>query len=99
MREPGVVRDERTLAIENGSYRFAYLVMTYGLLVAIAYRAFALGQSSWDLLSLVLAGGLVTTLYQAFHRVLSRHWLAVTLVAMLVAAAVAAAAVYFGQAG
>ena len=93
MREPGVVRDERTIAMENGSYRFAYLVVTYGLLVAVAYRAFVLRQTSWDLLGLVLVGGLVTTLYQASHRVLSRRWLVLTLMAMLAAIIVATGAV------
>jgi hypothetical protein len=67
-------RDERTVAIENASYRWAYLLLTFGLLIATAYRAFVWNQSSWDLLGLVIAGGVVTTFYQGTRRVLSQRW-------------------------
>ena len=30
-----VERDERTVAVENASYRWAYLVLTYALLVDV----------------------------------------------------------------
>jgi hypothetical protein len=69
-----VDRDERTVSIENASYRWAYMVLSYGLLVAIAYRGFVNHESSWDLLTLVIVGGLVTTLYQGGRRVLSQRW-------------------------
>ena len=36
-------RDERTVAVENAGYRLAYLVLTFGMLAAVAYRAFAWG--------------------------------------------------------
>ncbi len=85
-----VDRDERTLAVENTSFRWAYLFMTYGLLAIVAYRAFALKESSWDLLALVVASGVLTTGYQGFRRVLTRRWVVTAVVATLVAAAVAA---------
>jgi len=94
VREPGTVRDERTVAVENGSYRLAYMALTYGLLLAVAYRAFALDQTSWDLLGLIVLGGLVATLYQAAHNVLSRRWLVWTLLAMLAAVVIAVLATY-----
>jgi len=56
MNNQSVTRDERTAAVENTSYRIAYLVMSFGLLVCIAYRGFVLQQSSWDLLALVILG-------------------------------------------
>jgi hypothetical protein len=86
-----VARDERTLAVENASYRLAYLLMTYGLLAAVAYRAFALKQSSWDLMGLVVAGGFVATAYQGFNKVLSRRWILVTGLTAAAAAVVAIA--------
>jgi hypothetical protein len=68
------VRDERTDAVENTSYKYAYLMLSYGLLMAVAYRSFVLEQQSWDLLALVLLGGVVTTAFQGAGRVLTRRW-------------------------
>lgn len=85
-----VVRDERTESIENASYRWAYLVVSFGLLASVVYRAFILRQSSWDLIALVVAGGLVATLYQGRQRVLTSRWALAAVVTAAVAAAVAA---------
>jgi hypothetical protein len=71
MSTASIMRDERTVATENASYRWAYLLLSYGLLVSVCYRAFARNESSWDLLALVIVGGVVSTVYQ----VLSRHGL------------------------
>ena len=88
-----VERDERTLAVENAGYRWAYLVVSYGLLVVVAYRSFALQESPWDLLGLVIVGGAVGTVYQGYHRVLSRGWASAVLLAVAVAAFLAFALV------
>jgi hypothetical protein len=80
-----IMRDERTVAIENASYRWAYLVISFGLLVSIGYRAFVSHESAWDLFALVILGGAVTTFYQGSRRVLTRHWAVVSAVAALVA--------------
>lgn len=93
MNGSNVVRDERTLAVENASFRWAYFFTTYGLLAAVAYRAFALKESSWDLLALVIASGALTTGYQGLHKVLTRRWVVSALVATLAAIVVAALAV------
>ena len=87
-----VVRDERTLVVENASYRLAYQVVTFGLLLDVAFRAFALKQSNWDLFALVILGGLVTTVYQGANKVLTRRW-AMTAVLIMAAAATVAAAI------
>ena len=52
-------RDERTIAVENASYRWAYLFLSFGLLATIVFRSFALHQSSWDLLAIVVLSGVV----------------------------------------
>ena len=80
-----VQRDERTTAVENASYRWAYLFLSFGLLLVVAYRSFARQESPWDLLGLVVLGGLVNTVYQALHRVLSRRWALLTAVTILIA--------------
>jgi len=83
-------RDERTVAVENASYRWGYLFVSFAVLVSVAYRAFALKQTSWDLLALVVIGGLVTTAYQRNQRILTPRWTRLTLLGMGLAAAAAA---------
>ena len=95
MKDQSIIRDERTIAVENSSYRWAYLLLSFGLLVIVAYRSFLWRESSWDLMVLVLLGGFVTTLYQWSHRVLSRRWVFMAITTGLVAAVVAALLVFF----
>ena len=85
-----VQRDERTVAIENAGYRWAYLFLSFGLLVLVGYRSFVNHESSWDLLVLVVLGGGVGTAYQGWHRVLSKHWAIASVLAVVIAAALAA---------
>ena len=96
MSAMSVQRDERTAAVENASYRWGYLVMSFGVLVLVMYRSFALGESNWDLLALVVGGGVVTSVYQGTHRVLSRGWVRASVVTV-VAAAIVAAIVTFAR--
>lgn len=87
---PSVVdRDERTVAIENAGYRWSYLVLSFGLLLDVAYRALAHGQASWDLLALVVFGGVVNAAYKGSHRVLYKRWVVLTAVTMITAAVLA----------
>ena len=85
MNNKSVTRDERTSVVENTSYRIAYLVMSFGLLGIVAYRGFFLQQSSWDLLALVILGGLTATMYQGINKVLSRRWIMTTLAILVIA--------------
>ena len=80
MKEKTVQRDERTLAVENASYRLAYYTLSFGLLLITAYRAAVLHDNSLDLLALVSVGGLVAAFYQAAQRILSPRWLAIALI-------------------
>jgi hypothetical protein len=91
MNNQSVTRDERTAAVENTSYRIAYLVISFGLLVCIAYRGFVLQQSSWDLLGLVILGGVTATIYQGTNKVLSRYSIWATLATLVIAGALAIA--------
>jgi uncharacterized membrane protein YbjE (DUF340 family) len=85
-----VQRDERTVTIENASYRWGYLVVSFGVLVLVAYRSFVHGESNWDLLALVVVGGVVPNAYQGANHVLSRRWALTSLVTLVAAALVAA---------
>jgi tryptophan-rich sensory protein len=96
MSTSAVHRDERTVAVENAGFRWAYLFLSFGLLAVVAYRSFARHESPWDLLALVILGGGVGTAYQGFHRVLSRPWAVASLLAVGVAAALAVLLAGFG---
>jgi hypothetical protein len=87
-----IQRDERTVAVENASYRFAYYTLSFGLLLIVGYRTAVLHDGSFDLLALVILGGLVAVLYQALHRVLSPRWVVMLTVTLLGGAAIAAIA-------
>jgi hypothetical protein len=66
MSTPQVVeRDERTAAVENASYRWAYAVLTYALLLDVMYRSLFRHEAAWDLMALVIVGGAICTVYQA----------------------------------
>jgi hypothetical protein len=85
MKSAMVVTDERTIAVEHASYRWAYLVLSYGLLLSVMYRSVMRHEASWDLLALVVLGGAVSALYQGSFRVLSRRWLLLSAAAALMA--------------
>ncbi len=89
MSNSPVSRDERTLAVENASYRLAYLVLSFGLLLSVAVRGLVFNQASWDLLALVILGGGVATFHQGTQQILSRRWAAMAFAAGLVGAIVA----------
>lgn len=89
MKRTEVMKDERTVAIEHASYRVAYLVLSYGLLLSTMYRSLVRDEGAWDLLGLVILGGAVSTLYQANFRVLSRRWLVLSAASAVAAAVVA----------
>jgi hypothetical protein len=71
------VRDEREAAVEQGGDRLAYLVVSYGLLLVVAYRSLVEREASWDLLALVVLGGIVSVGYRMTRRALSRNALVV----------------------
>ena len=85
-----LVRDEREASVERAGDRLAYLVLSYGLLVLVAYRSFAEGQASWDLLGLVVLGGAVGGAYRLWNRAISREAAIVFGVTALVAFGLAA---------
>ena len=85
-----LVRDEREADVDRAGDRLAYLVLSYGLLVLVAYRSFAEGRASWDLLGLVVLGGAVGAMYRLWNRALSREAAIVFGVTALVALRLAA---------
>lgn len=84
-----VERDERAIAVENASYRWSYLFVSNGLLALVMYRSFVHHESPWDLLALIILGGVVGTAYQQSHHVLTKRWMYASIVAIAAAAVIA----------
>ncbi len=63
--------DERTVAVENASYRLGYFLLYCGLLYDGLYRTIVRHEAPWDLLALVIVSGAVCTLYQAHQKALT----------------------------
>jgi len=78
------------MAVDAAADRLSYLVLSFGLLAAVAVRSFVAHEASWDLLALVILGGIVGTVVRMRRRVLNKRWLAVALAAVALAAVVAA---------
>jgi hypothetical protein len=85
-----VERDERTVAVENASYRWAYLLLTYALLVDVMYRSLVRHEATWDLMALVVVGGAVCTVYQARHKILAHGWVMKAVLVACIAGVIAA---------
>lgn len=90
MMSQAIERDERSVAVENASYRWGYLFMSFAVLLSVVYRSFVLKESSWDLLAIVVLGGMVTTLYQRNERILGTRWARLSVAAIAIALVIAA---------
>ena len=81
--------DERETAVANAAYRLAYIVVSFGVLLSVAYRGLVLAQPSWDLLAWVVLGSVAATAYEARAQILTRRWAGVALAAAVAAAVMA----------
>lgn len=82
-------RDEREVAIDRAGDRLAYLVVSYGLLLVVAWHSFVDGAETFELLALVVLSGAVGAAYRARHRAFTRDSaivLGVTILGALVVA-------------
>ena len=93
-----VVRDEREASVDQAADRVSYLVLSFGLLVIVAYRSLVDREASWDLISLVVLGGLVGTAYRMQHRAVSRGWALILVGTAVVGFVVAAIAAFVSRA-
>lgn len=86
--QQNVERDERTTAVANAGCKWAYSVVGFGLLIDVAYRGFVRHEAAWDLIALVVAGGVVSATYQARQKILGRWSWKAMLISGVVAAVV-----------
>ena len=64
MNKQPVIIDERTVAVVDTSLRFAYTILSFGVLIVTAVRGFFFHQECWDLMGLVVISSSVATIYQ-----------------------------------
>lgn len=92
-------RDERTIAVENAGTTWAYSFMAFALLLDVTYRGWFLNESAWDLLAIVILGGMVQMGYQVRQNATSHLWKKEALIVFGIAGAaafiIAAALAYF----
>jgi len=84
----GVARDERTVAVENTGYKWAYILLIFALLIDVMYRSMVRHEAAWDLMALIIAGGAFSQIYRARRKALPRGWVKVGVLAACVAAGV-----------
>ncbi len=82
--------DEREVSVNGAADRLAYVVLSFGLLAVVAYRSFVEGVDSWELLALVLLGGIVSVGYRLWQGALTRQAVLVLALATLMAIVIAA---------
>ena len=70
----GVHRDERTVAVENASYRWACAFVSFALLIDVMYRGAVRNEAAWDLMALAIVPGIVSLMYQARQKTLGQGW-------------------------
>lgn len=90
-----VGRDEREQSIDLAADRLSFIVVCYGALILAVYRSAVLQQDAWDLLGLVVLGGVTGLAFRLQKGVVTRPW-ALVLVATAIIAAVAAVAMALG---
>ena len=69
-----VVRDERTVAVENTSYKWALIFLLFALLFDVMYRAMFRHEAAWDLIALVAVTGNGCAIYKVRQKIWTRRW-------------------------
>ncbi len=69
-----VMRDERTVSVENAGSRLACAFLTFALLIDAVYRGQVRNEAAWDLLAMVIVSGFIQLVYQGRHKTLPRGW-------------------------
>jgi hypothetical protein len=73
--------DERTVAVENASYRWAYGFVILALFVDVMYRSAFRDEAAWDLMALAILPGLFCAFYQARQGTLGDSWVRTAILA------------------
>jgi hypothetical protein len=82
-------RDEREAAVDRVGDRIVAFVLSYGLLVIVAYRSLVLREAAWDLLGLLVLSGVAGFAYRWRQRVVTSGVLLALVAAAIIAGVVA----------
>ena len=88
--DQSVKRDERTIAVENASFRAGFIFLLFALLVNVMYRGLFRNEAAWDLMALVVVSSGLSTVYQARQKIWGRDWGSKMVILGFVSAIVAA---------
>jgi len=69
-----VLRDERTIAVENASYKWVCIFLSFALLIDVCCRSILFQEAAWDLLAFVCVSGIFCTIYQAKQKIFNGNW-------------------------
>ena len=72
--EISLKRDERTVAVENASYKWAWHFLVWPLIIDTMYRQKALNQEVGDLVALVCVSSAIAIVYQYRHKAVVSYW-------------------------
>ncbi len=67
--EQPLKRDERTVAIENASFKWAWYFLVWPLTIVALYRQKAMNEEVGDLIALVCISSAIAIIYQYKHKV------------------------------
>lgn len=97
MSSKKVEKDERTTYVENQSYRYGYLVLSFGILIDILYRSIQFNEDPWDLFAVIFLGGLITMGHQYRNRILTENWLKAVGLVIVISAIVSVVVLFVRQ--
>lgn len=60
--------DERTKIIANAGDALAFRILLIALLLDVCYRSLFMKDAAWDIMALVISGGLISTVYQLKYK-------------------------------
>ena len=72
--ELSLKRDERTVAVENASFKWAWYFLVWPLIIDAMYRQKALNEEVGDLVALVCISSAIAIVYQYRHKAVVSYW-------------------------
>ncbi|HZW50187.1 MAG TPA: hypothetical protein VFF80_08700 [Bacillota bacterium] len=92
-----VEKDERTTYVENQSYRYGYIALSFGILIDILYRSIQFNEAPWDLFAVIFLGGLITIGHQYRNRILTENWIKAVGLTIVISAIVSLVVLFVRQ--
>jgi len=72
--EQRLKRDERTVAVENASFKWAFYFLAFGLVVDAIYRQKVRNEAIGDLVALVCVSSAISLVYLIRHKAMVSRW-------------------------